>query len=127
MKNTLAKLSRTSTAHYPERETVYLSGDFYSIGRQIFLFAACLWPDWATVAHSSDIRPDGSCHPIWSHVTQLLVVNHMQSHMVINLRKIEQYVHPVFLSTEKHAPYCIYNNNFNTLRVNYAVKFCFTW
>ena len=44
-----------STAHYPEREIVSEMGEFHSIGRQIFLIAACLWPDWATVAHSSDI------------------------------------------------------------------------
>ena len=117
----------TSTAHYPEREIVSEMGEFHSIGRQIFLFAACLWPDWATVTHSSDIRQDGSYHPIgvmylnysWSTIFKVI--------LVIILRKIERYVHPVLLSTEKHAPYCIYNNNFNTLRVNYAVKFCFTW
>ena len=63
-----------------------------------------MWPDWATVAHSSDIRPDGSCHPIEvMHVTKLLVVNHYicKVILVIILRKIEWYVRPVLLSTEK--------------------------
>ena len=94
--------------------------NFFICGLSVARLGDCRPLEW----HS----PRRKLSPDWSHV----YLNYSWSTifkviLVIILRKIERYVHPVLLSTEKHAPYCIYNNNFNTLRVNYAVKFCFTW